>query len=420
MSTKIKSISALEILDSRGNPTVQTEVELENGVKAKSSVPSGTSTGTYEALELRDKNKNRYGGMGVQKAVDNVNKKIAKLLRGSDVSNQKEIDNKMIKLDGTENKSKLGANAVLSVSLACLKAGALAKNLPLYQYIRETFNLSLTDYKLPIPMFNIFNGGKHADTNLDFQEYMIVPVKNTTFGERLRMGAEVFHELAHVLKERGYDTDVGLEGGYAPDVQSSIEVVEMILKAIKQAGYKAKSDVSLALDVGASSLYDKRKKEYVFKLDGTFLDSHKLIELYREWIKKYPIISIEDGLDEDDWLGWEIMSKEIGNKVQLVGDDLFATNQKKLKEGIKLKIAEAVIIKPNQIGTVTETIEFYKLARENNYKTVVSHRSGETNDDFIADLSVALNSDFIKAGSLSRGERLAKYNRLLEIEKELK
>ena len=418
-STKIKFITAREILDSRGHPTIETMVILGNGIQAKASVPSGVSTGVHEAHELRDGQK-RYNGLGVQKAVVNVNQKISGLLRGQKVTNQQKIDNLMNQLDGTKNKSNLGANAILSVSLACARAGSIATKIPLYQYIRIAYSLKLTAYTLPVPMFNIFNGGKHADTNLDFQEFMIILVKKNKFKEKVRAGSEIFHALGDVLKSKGYDTDVGNEGGYAPNIRSSVSAIEFIIEAIKKAGYKSGKEVALGTDVGASELYNKATKKYVFKLDGSHLSSDGLIELYSDWLKKYPIISIEDGLAQDDWTGWQTLTRELGRKVQLVGDDLFVTNTDRLKKGINQKAANAVLIKLNQIGTLTETIDCVKLAQKSNYKTVISHRSGETCDDFIADLAVAINADYIKAGSLSRGERVAKYNRLMEIEQNLK
>ncbi|MDZ7798306.1 MAG: phosphopyruvate hydratase [Patescibacteria group bacterium] len=410
----IKNIKAIEILDSRGNPTVQTKITLKNGVSAKASVPSGASTGEHEAHELRDQDQERYNGLGVLKAVDNVNKIMAKKLKNQDVSKQKEIDKRLIELDNTKNKSKLGANAILSVSLACARAGAKVKGQPLYKYIRETYNFKKKK-RFPIPMMNIFNGGKHADTNLDFQEFMIVPVLEKNIDDKIRVGAEIFHVLGQILREKGYDTDVGNEGGYAPDIDHTIDALDMIMTAIKRAGYEPGRDVFLATDVGASILYDQKKKEYIFKLDNSSLSSDQLIELYSTWLKKYPFISIEDGLDEDDFSGWQKMNHELGDKVMLVGDDLFVTNIKRLEKGIKEKLANAILIKPNQIGTLSETIDCINLAQKNKFKINVSHRSGETNDDFISDLAFACGADFIKAGAPSRGERLAKYNRLLEI-----
>ncbi|NQU77357.1 phosphopyruvate hydratase [Candidatus Falkowbacteria bacterium] len=426
-SAKIKFITAREILDSRGNPTVEAEVTLNSGLKAKASVPSGVSTGIHEAHELRDKNKKRYRGLGVSKACINVNKKIAGLLRNQKVTEQRKLDGLMIHLDATKNKSRLGANAILAVSLACARAGSLITRMPLYEYIRQVFNVQCSMARpeqsrrvnVPTPMFNIFNGGKHADTNLDFQEFMIIPIKNLKFAEKVRMGAEIFHMLGDVLKSKGYDTDIGNEGGYAPNIRSSVSAIEFIIEAIKKAGYKPGVDVGLGTDVGASELYSKKEKKYIFKLDNSKLNASALIELYSDWTRKYPFISIEDGLAEDDWQNWGILTGELGKDINLIGDDLFATNVKRLEKGIKQKAANSILIKPNQAGTLSETIDCIKLAKKANYKTIVSHRSGETCDDFIADLAVAVNADYIKAGSLSRGERLAKYNRLMEIEQEI-
>lgn len=411
---KIKEIKAREILDSRGNPTVETKITLENGISAKASVPSGASTGVHEAWELRDEDKKRYNGKGVLKVVKNVNEKIAKKLVGFDVTKQEKIDKTMIDIDGTENKKKLGANAILSVSLACARTAAAATDKELYQYIADTYKL--TDLKLPTPSFNIFNGGKHADTNLDFQEFMIVPVGKNTFAEKVRIGAEIFHELGAVLKKAGYDTDVGNEGGYAPDIISSIQAVELIMAAAINVGYKPGKDIGIGTDVGSSELYDKKTRKYIFKLDQASYTNNTLVGLYYEWFRNYPIISIEDGLAEDDWEGWRELTEELGDEMMLVGDDLFVTNIKRLRQGLKEKVANTVLIKLNQVGSLTETIEFVKLAQKHNYKTMVSHRSGETCDHFIADLAVAIGSDYIKSGSLARSERLAKYNRLMEIE----
>lgn len=413
---KIKKIIAREILDSRGNPTIKTKIILENGIAAKASVPSGASTGIYEAWELRDNDRKRYGGKGVLRAVENVNSKIAKRLNGMDITKQEEIDKLMIKLDGTKNKKNLGANAILSVSLACARAGAMSKRAELYKYIASTFNFNLSTFNLPTPSFNIFNGGKHADTNLDFQEFMIMPLSKTTFSEKVRMGAEIFHELGNILKKAGFDTDVGSEGGYAPDIVSSVQAIELIIAAAINVGYKPGEDMGIGIDVGSSEIYDTKTKKYIFKLDRANFSSDTLIGLYYEWFRKYPIISIEDGLAEDDWDGWKKLNKELGSDIMIIGDDLFTTNSDRLRLGLKEKAANAILIKPNQVGTLTETIECVKLAKKHNYKIMVSHRSGETCDDFIADLAVAVGADFIKAGSLSRGERLAKYNRLMEIE----
>ena len=417
--TKIKKIIAREILDSRGNPTIETKVFLDNGINAKASVPSGASTGIHEAWELRDGDAKRYQGKGVLKAIKNVNTKISEALIGKDIEKQKEIDDIMIKLDGTANKEKLGANAILSVSLVCARTAALAQGVELYEHISRVYDCGENKYKMPTPSFNIFNGGAHADTNLDFQEFMILPIKKASLTEKVRMGSEIFHELGSVLKQGGYDTDVGNEGGYAPDINSSIQAIEFIIAAIMNAGYEPGKDIGLGIDVGSSQLYDAENKKYVFKLDRANFSSGDLIGLYYDWFRKYPIISIEDGLSEDDWQGWNELTQELGDEMLLIGDDLFATNANRLRQGFKEHAANAILIKPNQVGTLTETIECIKLAQKHNYKTMASHRSGETCDDFIADLAVAARTDYIKAGSLSRGERLAKYNRLMEIEEDL-
>ncbi|MCK5416417.1 phosphopyruvate hydratase [Candidatus Parcubacteria bacterium] len=417
---KIKNIHAREILDSRGNPTVETKIELTNGIVAKASVPSGASTGIHEACELRDDDKSRYNGQGVLKAVKNVNDKIFPKLKGVSIINQELIDDKMIKLDGTENKKKLGANAILSVSLASARAGSIAKKQELYEYISEIFEFQPTggqkNYKLPTPSFNIFNGGKHADTNLDFQEFMILPIRQKKFKEKVRMGSEIFHELGHVLKEAGLDTDVGNEGGYAPNIKSTIQAIEFILAAIIRAGYKPGEDIGLGTDVGSSEFYNPKTKDYIFQLDNAHFTKDNLIGLYNEWFRRYPIVSIEDGLEQDDWVGWREMTKELGKDMLIIGDDLFVTNIKRLRKGLKERAANSILIKVNQVGSLTETIDCIKLAQKHNYKLMVSHRSGETCDDFIADLAVAIGAEYIKSGSLSRSERLAKYNRLMEIE----
>lgn len=428
---KIKNIIAREILDSRGNPTIETKIILDNGLVAKDSVPSGASTGIHEALELRDGNAERYGGLGVLKAVKNVNAKIAPKLAGIDPAKQEQIDDIMIKLDGTKNKSHLGANAILSVSLACARVAAIARGVELYEHINTSYKLQITNYKLPTPSFNIFNGGKHADTNLDFQEFMIMPLTNYArigsnnresngtrmiFSEQVRMGAEIFHELGNVLKKAGFDTDVGSEGGYAPDIVSSIQAIELIMASIVNAGYEPGKDVGIGIDVGSSTLYNKKTGKYIFKLDQANFTAATLSGLYYEWFRKFPIVSIEDGLAEDDWSGWRELTKELGGEIMLIGDDLFVTNIDRLRRGIKERAANAVLVKPNQVGTLSETIACVKLAQKHNYKIMVSHRSGETTDDFIADLAVAVGADFIKFGSLARGERVAKYNRLMEIE----
>ena len=422
--SKIKKITAREILDSRGNPTIETKVLLDNGLEAKASAPSGASTGAHEAVELRDGDRARYGGLGVLAAVKNVENKIAPKLIGVEITDQEKIDGLMIKLDDTKNKSKLGANAVLSVSLSSARAGALSKGEELYEYINKSYGLGSpaagAGYKMPTPCFNIFNGGKHADTNLDFQEFMIIPVLKASFKEKVRIGAEIFHALGRILKKAGFDTDVGNEGGYAPDIISSIQAIELIMAAAVNAGFKPESQIALGVDVGSSQLYNKADGKYIFKLDRASFTAATLTGLYYEWFRKYPIIYIEDGLAEDDWAGWRELNKELGSSIMLVGDDLFATNLERLRLGLRERAANAILIKPNQVGTLTETIACVKVAKKHNYKIIVSHRSGETTDDFIADLAVAVQADYIKAGSLSRGERVAKYNRLMEIEEQLK
>jgi len=423
---KIQKINAREILDSRGNPTVEAEVILDTGDKFSASAPSGASVGSHEAVELRDKDENRYKGQGVLKACQNVEKKISKELKGIDIIKQKQIDKKIIDLDGTLNKSKLGANATLAVSLACARAGAWALDLEIYEHLHKVYNFE-NRIKLPIPMFNIFNGGRHADTNLNLQEFMIVPLAGKNFAEKVRIGAEIFHKLDEVLKKNYLDTDVGNEGGYAPNIDSTLQAFDLIMQAIKEAGYQPGKEVGLALDVGASELYDAEKRLYVFELDESFLLSSQLIQLYHEWAKTYPIFSIEDGLAEDDWPAWKEFDEEfIRFKTQVpdqpmlsVGDDLLTTNLERLKTAVKKRVANAVIVKPNQIGTLSEAIDFVQYAQKHNYQIITSHRSGETCDDIIADIAVAINSDFVKFGSLSRGERLAKYNRLMKIEKDL-
>ncbi len=411
--TKIKNIIAREILDSRGNPTVEAKVILDNGLSAKVGVPSGASTGSYEAHELRDGDAKRYGGLGVLQAVNKVNEIITPKLIGFDVTKQSEIDKLLIALDGTPTKKNLGGNAILAVSLACARVAALSQKQELFTYLQNTYSFT-NKPKIPTPLFNIFNGGKHADTNLDFQEFLIVP-REMSAAKMIQLGAEVFHELGKVLKESDYDTDTGAEGGYAPDLDSSIEAIELILAATIRAGYKPGEDLKLGVDVGSSVLYEPATKKYVFSLDKAYFSSVNLIGLYNEWFKKYPFLYLEDGLAEDDWENWRELTAELGDKMLIVGDDLFTTNCDRLRQGLKEKAANAIIIKPNQIGTLSEAVDCIKLAQKHNYKIIVSHRSGETNDDFIVDLAVASGADYLKAGSLSRGERLAKYNRLLEI-----
>lgn len=409
----IVDVNAREILDSRGNPTVEVEIELESGIISRASVPSGASTGAHEAIELRDMDNSRYLGKGVLKAVHNVNDIIAPEIIGMDCRNQVQIDRTLIGLDGTENKSNLGANAILAVSIATAKAASEYSGLPLYQYFGG-FNAK----SLPTPMMNILNGGAHADNNIEFQEFMIIPAGAKTFKEALRMGTEVFHSLKAVLKQKGFVTSVGDEGGFAPNLSSNEEAIENILEAIKKAGYKAGKDVFLGMDVAASEFFDGKK--YVFKKSTKEeFTSDELISYYVDLVKKYPIISIEDGLAEDDFDGWKKLTKTLGAKVQLVGDDLFVTNTKRLKKGIEEKFANSILIKINQIGTLTETFEAVEMAKRAGYTAVISHRSGETEDTTIADISVGLNAGQIKTGSLSRTDRVAKYNQLLRIEEEL-
>ena len=405
---KIKDIKGREILDSRGNPTVEVDVILENGIIGRAAVPSGASTGEREALEMRDGGK-RYQGKGVLKAVENVNGPLRDLVIGMDAEKQEELDYAMIKLDGTNTKSKLGANAILGVSMAALKATAKEKNIPLYQYIGD-------GKTLPRPMMNIINGGAHADNKLDFQEYMIIPVRDN-IKERIRVGSEVFHSLKKVLNEKNLSTGVGDEGGFAPDLESNTEGFELIVEAIKKAGYIPGKDVNLAIDVAASEFYENGK--YNLKGEGRILTTDELIKYYEELIEKYPIVSIEDPVDENDWKGFQKITEKLGNKIQLVGDDLFVTNKKYLQKGIDMHAGNAILLKVNQIGTITETLETIKLAKEANYKTIISHRSGETEDTTIADLAVGLNLGQIKTGSMSRTDRICKYNQLIRIEEEL-
>jgi enolase len=413
MSTLIADIHAREILDSRGNPTIEVDVELENGLLGRAAVPSGASTGEHEAVELRDGDKMRYLGKGVLNAVEHVNNTLAEELTGFDATDQVGIDKLMIDLDGTPTKAKLGANAILGVSLAVAKAAALSMKLPLYKYIGG----SNAKY-LPVPMMNILNGGKHADNNVDFQEFMIVPVNATVFSEALRMGVEVFHALKGVLHKKGYNTAVGDEGGFAPSLKSNEEAVEVILEAITKAGYAPGKDVYLALDPASSEFFENGK--YVFsKSDKSAKTSEQMVRYYEEWVKKYPIISIEDGMAENDWDGWKIMTDVLGKKIQLVGDDLFVTNTQFLNKGIEMGVANSILIKVNQIGTLTETLDAIEMAKRAGYTTVISHRSGETEDATIADIAVATNAGQIKTGSASRTDRIAKYNQLLRIAEEL-
>jgi enolase len=408
----IASIYARQILDSRGNPTVEVDILTENERLGRAAVPSGASTGIHEAVELRDNNKKLYGGKSVLKAVKNVNTILAENLTGWDVADQTGIDQMMIELDGTENKSKLGANAMLAVSLAVAKAAALEANLPLYRYIGGT-NAKI----LPIPMMNILNGGAHADNKIDFQEFMVMPIGATTFSEGLQWGVEIFHALKTVLKKKGYSTNVGDEGGFAPNIQSNEEAIETVLTAIQVAGYKTGSQIAIAMDAANSELWNAKEKKYIFhKSDGKKMTSEQLVAYWASWVKQYPIISIEDGMAEDDWKGWKMLTEAVGSKCQLVGDDLFVTNVDRLERGINENIANALLVKVNQIGTLTETINAVSMAQQAGYNTIMSHRSGETEDSTIADLAVALNCGQIKTGSASRSDRMAKYNQLIRIE----
>jgi enolase len=408
----IANITARQILDSRGNPTIEVDILTENEFLGRAAVPSGASTGVHEAVELRDEDKKVYGGKGVLKAVKNVNDLLSEKLTGWDVADQTGIDNAMIALDGTENKGVIGANAILAVSLAVAKAAALEANLPLYRYVGGT-NAKI----LPIPMMNILNGGAHADNKIDFQEFMVMPTGASSFSEALQWGVEIFHALKSVLKKKGYSTNVGDEGGFAPNIQSNEEAIETVLTAIDKAGFKAGTQVSVAMDPAVSEMFDTAKKVYHFhKSDGKKLSIEGMVDFWDSWVKQYPIISIEDGMAEDDWEGWKLLTDRVGKKIQLVGDDLFVTNVKRLQKGIDEKIANGLLVKVNQIGTLTETINAVSLAQNNGYNTIMSHRSGETEDTTIADLAVALNCGQIKTGSASRTDRIAKYNQLLRIE----
>ncbi len=413
--SNIKEIIARQILDSRGNPTVEADLITERGFFGRAAVPSGASTGIHEAVELRDGDKKIFQGKGVLKAVANVNTTIAAKLKGLEVSNQAALDDVLVSLDGTPNKSKLGANAILAVSLAAAKAAAKESGLPLFRYIGGTNAVTL-----PIPMMNILNGGAHADNKIDFQEFMVMPVGASSFSEGLRWGVDIFHTLKSVLKKKGFSTNVGDEGGFAPNIQSNEEAIETVLEAISAAGYKTGSQVAIAIDSANSELWDSKKKKYVFhKSSGKELSSDQLVKFWEGWVKKYPIISIEDGMAEDDWDGWKKLTEVLGSKVQLVGDDIFVTNVERLRKGIDNKTANALLVKVNQIGTLTETINAVTMAQHHNYNTIMSHRSGETEDTTIADLSVALNCGQIKTGSASRTDRIAKYNQLLRIEEKL-
>ena len=411
----IIEVHARQILDSRGNPTVEVDVLTDDGAMGRAAVPSGASTGIHEAAELRDNDKKKYLGKGVLKAVKNVNTSIADALIGFDITSQAAIDQVMIDLDGTPNKTKLGANAILAVSMAVAKAAAEEANLPLYRYIGGT-----NARTLPMPMMNILNGGAHADNKIDFQEFMIMPIGAPNFSEGLRWGVEIFHQLKSTLKKKGYSTNVGDEGGFAPNIQSNEEAIETVLEAIQSAGYKTGTQIAIAMDAANSELWNAKKKKYVFhKSSGKEMSSDQLVKYWESWVKKYPIVSIEDGMAEDDWAGWKNLTDTIGSKCQLVGDDLFVTNVNRLQTGIDKKIANGLLVKVNQIGTLTETINAVSLAQNNGYNTIMSHRSGETEDNTIADLAVALNCGQIKTGSASRSDRMAKYNQLIRIEEQL-
>jgi enolase len=411
----IESIHARQILDSRGNPTVEVDVVTESGAFGRAAVPSGASTGTHEAVELRDGDKKVYVGKGVLKAVENVNTKIASEIVGFDVFDQNLLDKIMLELDGTPNKGNLGANAILGTSLAIAKAAAAEAGIPLYRYIG-----GVSANTLPVPMMNILNGGSHADNSIDFQEFMVMPVKADTFSEALRMGTEVFHTLKKVLHDQGLSTNVGDEGGFAPNIKSNEEAIEVVLKAIEKAGFKPGEDIFIAMDAASSEFYDAKTNTYTFKKsDGKKLSSAEMVDYWAAWAAKYPIISIEDGMAEDDWTGWKGLTDKIGKKVQLVGDDLFVTNVTRLQDGIDKGVANSILVKVNQIGSLTETIAAVNMAKRNAYKSVMSHRSGETEDSTIADLAVALNTGQIKTGSASRSDRMAKYNQLIRIEEEL-
>jgi enolase len=412
--TSIVDVMARELLDSRGNPTVEVDVILESGALGRAAVPSGASTGEHEAIELRDGDKARFFGKGVQKAVANVNDKIAETIIGLDATDQVGIDKLMLELDGTPNKSNLGANAILGVSLAIAKASAETMGLPLHQYLG-----GVNAKTLPVPMMNILNGGSHADNNVDLQEFMIVPAGAAAFNQALRMGSEIFHHLKKVLNGKGYNTAVGDEGGFAPDLKSNEEAIEVILEAVEKSGYKIGSDIFLALDPASSEYFDKDKNKYILASENRELTPAEMVEFYEDWVKKYPIISIEDGMAEDDWEGWKIMTDRLGDKIQLVGDDLFVTNTERLSRGINENIANSILIKVNQIGSLTETLDAIELANKAGYTAVISHRSGETEDSTIADLAVATNAGQIKTGSASRSDRVAKYNQLLRIEEAL-
>jgi enolase len=415
MDLSIVDVRAREILDSRGNPTVEAEVFLADGSMGRAAVPSGASTGEHEAVELRDGNKERYMGKGVLTAVGNVNLPISDALQGVEATDQRHVDELMLELDGTPNKANLGANAILSVSMACARASANALKVPLYRYLG-----GVAANILPVPMMNILNGGAHADSNVDFQEFMAMPVGADTFSEALQWGVEIFHTLKGVLKKRGYNTAVGDEGGFAPSLKANEEALEVILEAMQQAGFRAGEDVAIALDPAANEFFDADRGKYIFKKgDKSVRSSEEMVRFWSDWVRQYPIVSLEDGLAEDDWRGWRLLTDELGDKVQLVGDDLFVTNAERLSRGIEEGVANSILIKLNQIGTVSETLDAIDLGRRNGYTSIISHRSGETEDTFIADLAVATGAGQIKTGSASRTDRIAKYNQLLRIEEEL-
>jgi enolase len=419
MSTKIASVHGREILDSRGNPTVEADVRLEGGALGRAAVPSGASTGENEAIELRDGDKTHFLGKGVRKAVGHVNGEIAKVVKGMDAADQRALDQKMIDVDGTSNKSKFGANAILAVSMAAARAAAVAAGLPLYQYLAR-HSPGAPNGVLPVPMMNILNGGAHADNSVDVQEFMVMPLGAPNFHEALRWGVEVFHNLKSVLKKNGYSTAVGDEGGFAPNLRSNEEALERVLEAITAAGYKPGEQIAIALDPASSEFYDRASKKYVFKKsDKSNRTSEQMVDFWKNWVRQYPILSIEDGLAEDDWEGWKLLTKSLGGGLQLVGDDIFVTNPKIFARGISERVGNAILIKLNQIGSVTETIEAVEMARKSKYAAIISHRSGETEDAFITDFAVAMGTGQIKTGSASRTDRIAKYNELLRIEEEL-
>lgn len=419
MGTTIVRVHGRQILDSRGNPTVEADVVLEGGILGRAAVPSGASTGEHEAIELRDGHPAEYLGKSVRKACANIQSVLAPALTGMDAVDQRAVDRRLLELDGTPNKSKLGANALLAVSMATARAAAAALGLPLYRYLAR-YSTVPDATLLPVPLMNILNGGAHADNSVDLQEFMILPLGATSFSEALRMGVEVFHHLRSVLKQRGYSTAVGDEGGFAPNLRSNEEAIEVVLEAIAAAGYRAGEQIALALDPATSEFYDSKSGQYVFrKSDGSVRDREQMVAFWREWVRKYPIVSIEDGMAEDDWDGWALLTRELGGRVQLVGDDLFVTNTARLRRGIQENVGNAILIKLNQIGTVSETIEAIEMARQARYASIVSHRSGETEDTFIADFAVAMGTGQIKTGSASRTDRVAKYNQLLRIEEEL-